>query len=124
VSDHIKLAQLDADGAIQEAAHAADRVVARVEAWLAADPRSADPLAMKTEDAAVVFEDARLAAGMWVRRLRYVNTTREPAAFNNLNLEWRQEFADYTRYHAEFKRYDFDAPPKSQQQQEQPPRQP
>lgn len=103
---------------------AADLVVARVEAWLAADPRRADPLAMQAADAAVVFEEARLPAGMWVRRLRYVNTSREPAAFNNLNLEWRQEFADYTRYQAEFKHYDFDAPPKSQQQQQQPQRTP
>lgn len=98
----------------------ADKVVARVEAWLVDDPRRADPRTLRAEDAAVVFEDARLTAGMWVRRSRYVNTSRNPAAFNGLNLEWRQEFADYTRYHAEFKQYNFDAPPKSPPSQETP----
>ena len=93
---------------------AADKVVSRVEAWLAEDPRAADPRALAPSDAALVFEDVRLPSGMWARGLRYVNTTRNPAAFNGLNVEWRQEFADYRRYYTEFRQYEIVSPRKSQ----------
>ena len=94
---------------------AADKVVTRVEAWLAADARGgADPRALSRADAVLLFEDARLPTGMWVRALRYVNTTREPAAFNGLNMELRQEFTDYKRYYAEVKQYVLESPQKSE----------
>ena len=103
---------------------AADRVVSRVEAWAVDDPRAADPRRFAASEAAVVFEDQRLPTGMWARGLRYVNTSKNPAAFNGLNMEWRQEFTDYRRYYTEVREYQFESPQKSQTQQTPTPREP
>jgi hypothetical protein len=47
---------------------------------------------------------------MWVRRTRYIDTRKDPLAFNGLNLEWKQEFGSYLRYFTEFKDYKVEEP--------------
>ena len=78
-----------------------DRIVTRIEAWPIGT--GVAPATLPSESAAVVFDDMRLDDGTWVRRLRYIDTRKDPQAFNGLNLEWKQEFSDYKRYYTEFK---------------------
>lgn len=91
---------------------AQDRVVMRIEAWLAqssgAKPVSASAPARPAP--ALIFEDTRLPDGMWVRTLRYINTIQNPLAFNGVNVEWRQDFSEYRRYNTEFKEYKLEEP--------------
>lgn len=87
-----------------------DRVVARIEAWPSESPRQFDGESHARGEAAVVFDDMRLPDGMWVRRLRYIDTRKNPAAFNGLSLEWRQEFSDYKHYSTRVQDYRLDKP--------------
>jgi hypothetical protein len=89
---------------------AKDRVVARIEAWPSENPQQFKGELSARGEPAVVFDDMRLPDGMWVRRLRYVDTRKNPAAFNRLSLEWRQEFSDYKHYSAQVQDYRLDKP--------------
>jgi hypothetical protein len=78
-----------------------DRVVTHVEAWPNDNPSTFNSL--PTTAPPIVFDDMRLPDGMWVRRLRYIDTRKDTVAFNGLNLEWKQEFSGYQRYYTELK---------------------
>jgi hypothetical protein len=80
-----------------------DRIVSHIEAWPADNPREFKAEGMPAGSAPIIFDDMRLPDGMWVRRSRYIDTRKDPFAFNGLNLEWKQEFSGYQRYFTEFK---------------------
>ncbi len=80
-----------------------DTIVSRIEAWPLESQTAVATNSLPAGPAAVVFEDMRLPDGTWVRRSRYIDTRKDPVAFNGLNLEWKQDFSDYKRYFTEFK---------------------
>lgn len=82
-----------------------DRIVTRVEAWPAQNPRDFSVENLPASPPAVMFDDMRLPDGTWVRRSLAINTRTDPKAFNGLNLECKQEFSGYVRYFTEFKDY-------------------
>lgn len=82
---------------------AQDKVVNHIEAWQVDDRPGSPSMSPAPSVATIVFDDMRLPDGMWVRRRRYIDTRKDPLAFNGLNLEWKQEFTDYKRYFTEFK---------------------
>lgn len=86
-----------------------DKVVSHIEAWPAENPR-VFPTSPTAAAAAIVFDDMRLADGMWVRRSRYIDTRKDPLAFNGLTLEWKQEFTGYQRYITESKDFTVEKP--------------
>jgi len=87
-----------------------DKVVTHIEAWPLDNPRQIAEQASARVGAPIIFDDMRLPDGMWVRRLRYIDTRKDPFAFNRLNLEWKQEFSAYQRYFTEFKDYKIEEP--------------
>lgn len=87
-----------------------DKVVAHIEAWPVDNPRQIAEQDSSPVGATIVFDDMRLPDGMWVRRARYIDTRKDPLAFNGLNLEWKQEFSGYQRYFTEFKDYKIEEP--------------
>jgi hypothetical protein len=86
-----------------------DKVVTHIEAWSGDNPGQTSDRDSQAA-APLVFDDMRLPDGMWVRRLRYIDTRKDPLAFNKLNLEWKQEFGEYKRYFTEFKDYKIEEP--------------
>lgn len=97
-----------------------DKVVTRVEAWPVENAREVTNQNLPPAPAPIVFDDMRLANGMWVRRSRYIDTRKNPLAFNGLNLEWKQEFSGYQRYFAESKDFKIEEPQETNEQK--PPR--
>lgn len=93
-----------------------DKVVTRIEAWPADNSQAPTAQNLPSGPAPIVFDDTRLADGMWVRRLRYIDTRKSPLAFNGLNLEWKQEFSGYQRYYTEFKDIKIEEPKESGEQ--------
>jgi len=87
-----------------------DKVVTHIEAWPIDNPRPPAERNSSPVGASIIFDDMRLPDGMWVRRLRYIDTRKDPLAFNRLNLEWKQEFGAYQRYFTEFKDYKIQEP--------------
>ena len=87
-----------------------DKIATHVEAWPVDNPRQIAEQESSRVGAPIVFDDMRLPDGMWVRRLRYIDTRKDPLAFNRLNLEWKQEFTAYQRYFTEFKDYKIQEP--------------
>ena len=87
-----------------------DKIVTHVEAWPVEDPREITTQNLPSGPASIMFDDMRLADGMWVRRSRYVDTRKDPVAFNGLNLEWKQDFSGYQRYFTESKDYKIEEP--------------
>lgn len=87
-----------------------DKVVTHVEAWPLENAREVTNQNFPAGPAPIVFDDMRLANGMWVRRSRYIDTRKDPLAFNGLNLEWKQEFSDYQRYFTESKDFKIEEP--------------
>jgi len=87
-----------------------DKVVSHIEAWPVENPTQTAQENSSLVGAPIVFDDMRLADGMWVRRTRYIDTRKDPLAFNGLNLEWKQEFGSYLRYFTEFKDYKVEEP--------------
>ncbi len=81
---------------------AEDKVVAHIDAWVVDNARTFQG-ALPASPPAIVFDDMRLSDNMWVRRFRYVDTRKDPLAFNGLNLEWKQDFSAYQRYYTESK---------------------
>jgi hypothetical protein len=88
---------------------AEDKVVAHIDAWVVDSARTFQGPLPNTP-AVVVFDDMRMSDGMWVRRERYVDTRKDPLAFNGLNLEWKQEFTGYQKYYAETKGFTVNEP--------------
>ena len=74
---------------------AADRVVSRLEAWPAADPARGRP------EPVLVYEQVRLADGTWMHASTRINTTRHPALFNRVTIEFREDFTGYKRFGTE-----------------------
>lgn len=92
-----------------------DKVVSHIEAWPVDSPRTFNNT-LPAGPAPIVFDDMRLPDGMWVRRSRYVDTRRDPLAFNGLNMEWKQEFSSYQRYSTESKDYTIATPKQPENQ--------
>ncbi len=80
-----------------------DKIVSRIEAWTMDKPGPFTERELHATPPALVFDDMRLPDGTWVRRSLAINTRSDPRAFNNLNLECKQEFSGYVRYYTEFK---------------------
>ena len=74
---------------------AADRVVARLEAWPADASASADSPA---PEPSVVFEHARVAEGVWLERLVRIKTYGRKQIFNNIELDFTKEVTDFKRF--------------------------
>ena len=87
-----------------------DKVVTHVEAWLIDTPEPAGSEKVPSGAPQIVFDDKRLPDGMWVRQSRYIDTRKNPLAFNGLNLEWKQEFSNYQRYSTELKGLEIEEP--------------
>lgn len=84
----------------------ADRVVTRLEGWplpppllaqnrVATQAREETP---KLTEAALVYQQMRLSAGVWVPSLIRMNAGGDTTLFNGLNWDVMFEFSDYKRY--------------------------
>jgi hypothetical protein len=91
-----------------------ERVVLRLEAWPATERDLKDGAAARTtsrgEEAAVVYEEIKIGEGMWMRGLSRIDTTRNPAFFDKVNVYFNGVFSDYRRFDAEFESYKLTAP--------------
>jgi hypothetical protein len=87
-----------------------DKIVTHLEAWPVDNPREVTPQNLPSGPPPIVFDDMRLADGMWVRRALYIDTRNDPKAFNGLNLACKQEFSGYQRYFTESKDYKIEGP--------------
>ena len=74
---------------------AADRAVARLEAWPDEAPTS--PAAAAREPS-VVFEHARLREGLWLERLVRIKTYGQKEIFNGIELDFTKEVTDFKRF--------------------------
>lgn len=75
---------------------AADRVVARLEAWL--PPRSSNAPVAMSGVALAVYEQMRLPDGLWVPRLIRLNALGQMARFNGVDKEMIFEFSEYHHF--------------------------
>jgi hypothetical protein len=87
-----------------------DKLVTHVEAWPSDNFSSGNSATGGQAVAPIIFDDMRLPDGVWVRRARYVDTRKDPAAFNGLRVEWKQEFSGYVRYFTETKGFKEERP--------------
>lgn len=76
---------------------AADRAVARLEAWPDEAPTS--PAAAAREPS-VVFEHARLREGLWLERLVRIKTYGHKEIFNGIELDFTKEVTDFKRFNS------------------------
>jgi hypothetical protein len=74
---------------------AADKSVARLEAWPADAPTSADAPA---QEPAIVFEQARVREGVWLERLVRIKTYGHKQIFNGIELDFTKEVTDFKRF--------------------------
>lgn len=74
---------------------AAERTVARLEAW-PYDPRH--PSAAPSPPPVVVFEHERVAEGVWLERFVHIKTYGHKAIFNGIELDTAKEAADFQRF--------------------------
>lgn len=74
---------------------AADRTIARLEAWTDAAPVSADVLAAEP---AVVFEHTRVADGLWLERFVRIKTYGHKQLFNGIELDLTKDATDFKRF--------------------------
>ncbi|HKG15260.1 MAG TPA: hypothetical protein VKB12_18190, partial [Pyrinomonadaceae bacterium] len=74
---------------------AADRTVARLEAWPDDAQTSADA---RAPEPAVVFEHARVAEGVWLERLVRIKTYGRKQIFNGIELDFTKEVTDFKRF--------------------------
>ncbi|HEX8719421.1 MAG TPA: hypothetical protein VF736_02155 [Pyrinomonadaceae bacterium] len=84
---------------------AADKAVARLEAW-AVDARAADAAP------AVVFEHERMPDGVWLERLVRINTYNHREVFNGIGLDFTKEVTDFRRFSSAAGDERLDAPKK------------
>jgi len=87
---------------------AADKAVARLEAW-PHDPRSAS---VAPPSAPVVFEHERVAEGVWLERFVHINTYPDRALFNGIGLDTAKESSDFQRFTADEGKEKLDEPKK------------
>lgn len=71
---------------------AADKTVARLEAW------PADAAAKTTAESSVVFEHKRMPDGVWLERLVRIKTYGHKDIFNGIELDFTKEAADFQRF--------------------------
>lgn len=74
---------------------AADRAVARLEAWPDDAPTSADAPA---REPAIVFEQVRVREGVWLERLVRMKTYGHKQIFNGIELDFIKEVTDFKRF--------------------------
>ncbi|MBK7599464.1 MAG: hypothetical protein IPJ07_13450 [Acidobacteria bacterium] len=72
---------------------AADRVTAKLQAYLAEDS--------ERKTVAFAVEYSRMPDGIWLATLTRVNAAANPQVFNNLNYEWISEKSNYQRFSAQ-----------------------
>lgn len=76
---------------------AADKTVARLEAW-PDDATNSNATAAPAREPAVVFEHARLADGVWLERLVRIKTYGYKEIFNGIELDFTKEVTDFKRF--------------------------
>jgi hypothetical protein len=74
---------------------AADKSVARLEAWPDDAPASSDVL---TREPSIVFEHARVADGLWLERLVRIKTFGLKKIFNGIELDFTKEVTNFKRF--------------------------
>ena len=74
---------------------AADKAVARLEAWADDAPASAD---VPASEPSVIFEHARMGEGVWLERLVRIETYGRKAIFNGIELDFTKEITDFKRF--------------------------
>lgn len=74
---------------------AADKTVARLEAWPADAQTSSDVVAAEPS---VVFEHARVAEGLWLERLVRIKTYGRKQTFNGIEIDFTKEVTDFKRF--------------------------
>ena len=72
---------------------AAERAVARLEAWPDDAPTSAD-----AREPSIVFEQARVREGVWLERLVRIKTYGHKQIFNGIELDFIKEVTDFKRF--------------------------
>jgi hypothetical protein len=93
---------------------AADKVIARLEAWpapdlLKPDPAKQDPAkqdpakqtdaqALSSPEPRLIYQQVRLPDGLWFPNLIRVNSAGDVLLFNGLNWDVKFEFSDYKRF--------------------------
>jgi hypothetical protein len=74
---------------------AADKAVARLEAW-PYDPQR--PSAAPEPSPVIVFEHERVAEGVWLERFVHINTYTNKELFNGIELDTGKESSDFKRF--------------------------
>ena len=74
---------------------AADKAVARLEAWPDDAPTSDDLL---PREPSIVFEHARVSDGLWLERLVRIKTYGRKQIFNGVELDLTKEVANFKRF--------------------------
>lgn len=81
---------------------AADKVVARLEAWPASETGQA-PTSAPPDAETLVYEQMRLPNGLWVPRRIRLNAIGKAALFNGTDKDMTFEFSQYQRFDTEVK---------------------
>jgi hypothetical protein len=76
---------------------AAERAVARLEAWPDDAPTSADAPA---QEPSIVFEQARVREGVWLERLVRIKSYGHKQIFNGIELDFTKEVTDFKRFNS------------------------
>jgi hypothetical protein len=76
---------------------AADKSVARLEAW-PDDATTSTVTASTAREPAVVFEHARMTDGVWLERLVRIKTYGHKEIFNGIELDFTKEVSDFKRF--------------------------
>jgi len=81
---------------------AADKVVARLEAWPASETEHDIPSAPRNAET-IVYEQMRLANGLWVPKRIRLNAIGKAALFNGTDKDMTFKFSQYQRFSTEIK---------------------
>lgn len=78
---------------------AADKVIARIEAWPTDEFRKTDPVtSAASAEPRLVYQQVKLATGTWVPSLMRMNSGGNPELFDGLNWDVVFEFTDYKQF--------------------------
>ncbi len=91
---------------------ASDKIVSRLEAWTAAQQSVAQssPRQSFHTEAALIYEQVRLADGTWLHASTRMNTASNPSLFNGVNIDFKDTFDDFHRFNAESKSFQLASP--------------
>lgn len=97
---------------------AADRALARLEAWPRAPATAVAPrpaVLARPDEPAIVYEEVRLPDGIWLESLVRIKTYADKAVFNGVEVDTVKEAADFKRFSASTGDAAVDAPPNPSQ---------